>query len=322
MAASAALTSSLARLQKTSRAFDVLRHRALQPRRLRAVHQPVVHCRAAWVTSLASAPSLQGVLSSGGSSSSGEPKATADILATCFGNESGGGKLTRRYSDDDIQSWRATFRFPRRQHSLAHFGYTDDELLEWRQPFDELRDADEGEWVSFEAFERFVTSKYIDVVSEEELSAKVRHFWNEFDRDGSGFIDFGEFIGVGLSFDVDWAKEKIRQDGVEATFQKYSDNGVMAEPHVFQLMTDFNFFVATATDVQTIVAEADQDGDGLINLDDFAAWVRQQDAGCMEPTTRSPLAQDADLTPATSLKRRRGGGRGRAVPLPPPEPEF
>eukprot|EP00421_Protoceratium_reticulatum_P028509 CAMPEP_0168478710 /NCGR_PEP_ID=MMETSP0228-20121227/63096_1 /TAXON_ID=133427 /ORGANISM="Protoceratium reticulatum, Strain CCCM 535 (=CCMP 1889)" /LENGTH=141 /DNA_ID=CAMNT_0008494975 /DNA_START=39 /DNA_END=461 /DNA_ORIENTATION=- len=141
---------------------------------------------------------------------------------------------------------------------MASFGYTDDELLEWRKPFDVL--ARENR-ISFPAFEGFVSGKYSGVIPEERLSQKVRYFWAMFDKDSSNFVDFGEFIGAGLLFDVDWAKEKIRQQGIEETFSHYAEDGVMAEAQFFQLMCDFRFFVTTATDVRTLIRAADQDHD-------------------------------------------------------------
>lgn len=204
------------------------------------------------------------------------------------------------YTAEDVAAWRADFRFPRRQHSLAQFGYTDDELLEWRKPFDAL--ARGANRISFSAFKGFVAQKYKNVIPDDQITDKVQIFWNKFDRDKSDFIDFGEFIDAGLMFDIDWAKEKIRQDGIEETFAKYSEDDFMIEPHFFQLMCDCRFFVATASDVRKLVQACDQDSDGLVSLLDFVQWVE------------SPDFSD----PIERVKQRPLGGKVR---LPPPEPE-
>lgn len=210
----------------------------------------------------------------------------------------------RTYTQEDISAWRAEFGFSRRQHSMAQFGYTDDELLEWRKPFDELA-TEEG--ISYPKFEQFVCRKYTDVIPNAQLAAKVQYFWEKFDRDRSNFIDFGEFIVVGLAFDIAWAKEVIRKKGIEATFLRYAEDEFMIEPHFFQLMCDFRFFVATATDVRKLVLLADQDRDGLVSLSDFVQWAESADFDMMHGKTK---------------KRRRGiaGDRTRSPP-PIPEPE-
>lgn len=202
------------------------------------------------------------------------------------------------YTEADVDDWRASFGFAKRQHSLAQIGYTDDELLEWRKPFDELA---KEERIDFDAFEQFVTRKYKGVLPEEMLKEKVQFFWAKFDRDGSNFIDFGEFIVAGLLFDVIWAKEKIIKDGIDQTFQKYAEEGFMMEPHFFELMCDFRFFVATATDVRKLMRVADKDRDGLVSLSDFRVWV-----------------ESADML--EEHKKRKGGKRAK-LPPPPPEPD-
>jgi len=207
------------------------------------------------------------------------------------------------YTPEDIMSWRAEFGFARRQHSMAQFGYTDDELLEWRAPFDELATKD---GISYPDFERFVCRKYKEVIPDSQLSAKVKYFWDKFDRDSSNHIDFGEFIIVGLAFDIAWAKEKIRKDGIEETFSKYAEDDFMFEPHFFQLMVDFRFFVATATDVRKLVLLADQDRDGLVSLADFVMWSE---------------SVDFDTTGAKRKRRDKGGAQGPRSSPPDPEPE-
>jgi len=213
---------------------------------------------------------------------------------------SGTAALGHMYTEADVNEWRASFGFAKRQHSLAQIGYTDDELLEWRKPFDELAKEDR---IDFTAFEQFVTRKYIGVLPEEMLKEKVQFFWAKFDRDGSNFIDFGEFIVAGLLFDVIWAKERIIKDGIEETFVKYAEDGFMMEPHFFELMCDFRFFVATATDVRKLMRVADKDRDGLVSLPDFRDWVESMDTGLEERKSR-----------------KRSGKRAKPLP-PPPEPD-
>jgi len=213
-------------------------------------------------------------------------------------------KPPARYTAEDIATWRAAFGFARRQHSLASIGYTDDELLDWRKPFDAL--AVENR-ICYSGFEELVLRTYQGVIPEEELQQKVRFFWEKFDADRNNCVDFGEFIDAGLIFNLDFAKEKIRKEGIEATFLNYADENFMAESDFIQLMCDHHFFAVTPTDVRKIMRLVDQDCDGLISLSDFSQWVKSADleVGPQKPSRRRGPA---------------GARRGRVV-LPPPEPE-
>jgi len=201
------------------------------------------------------------------------------------------------YTPEDVARWRADFGFARRAHSIAVLGYTDDELLEWRRPFDEL--AKDGR-IDLPAFERLLHHKYSGVLDGDRVQQKAQYMWQKFDMDGSNNIDFGEFIAAGLAFDVAAAKEKIRTScgGATATFEHYAEDGFMAESAFFQLMCDFDFFVTTATDVRKLIRSADQDRDGLVSKSDFVHWV---DSSAFELEQRAKQ-------------------RSRS-PRPPPEPE-
>lgn len=185
-------------------------------------------------------------------------------------------KVAATYSPQDIAEWRADFGFARRQHSLARFGYTDEELLEWRRPFDELASA---QGIDFSAFETFVARKYSLVIPEEQLAQKVQFFWQQFDKDGNNFIDFGEFIVAGFLFDVASVKEAIRKEGVQKVFEHYAVEGFISDAEMWQLMLDFRFFVSTATDVRKLMSVADMDTDGLVGESDFLQWVESEDTG-------------------------------------------
>lgn len=227
--------------------------------------------------------------------------------------QSGEEASVAEYSEQDIISWRAEFGFSRRQHSLASFGYTDDELLEWRKKFDEWAHNNR---IELEAFEQFVTRKYHGVIPEEELSTKVHFFWSKFDQDHNNFIDFGEFIVASFLFDVTWAKERIRQEGIEDTFRRYAADEFMAEPHMFELMCDFNFFVSTATDVHKLITAADYDRDGLVSLADFVAWVAFED---LELLAECHPASEDDSPVVHKQKNRGSAGKARkGVPSRPP----
>lgn len=178
--------------------------------------------------------------------------------------------------------------------------------MEWRKPFDELADTC-GNRICYPGFETLVLRTYNGVIAEEQLQEKVRYFWERFDADKNNCVDFGEFISTGLLFNVDFAKEKIRKDGIEATFTHYTDDSFMAEPHFIQLMHEHHFFAVTETDVHKLMRIADQDRDGLVSLSDFVQWIE---------------SADEKLQPISKGSRRRGvAAKGRPKLAPPPEPE-
>mmetsp|Transcript_48745 Transcript_48745/g.137784 ORF Transcript_48745/g.137784 Transcript_48745/m.137784 type:complete len:284 (-) Transcript_48745:305-1156(-) len=197
----------------------------------------------------------------------GEPAAQEETSGS--GADAGPG-----YTSEDIAAWRADFGFARQQHSLAQIGYTDEELLEWRRPFDAVAQDNR---ISFPAFERFVAEKYSGVIPDDQLAQKVRRFWDMFDVDNSNYIDFGEFIGAGILFDVDWTREKIRKQGVEATFTQYAEEEFMLEHQFYELMLDFQFFVVTETDARGFMLAVDNDKDGLVSLEDFVQWAENDE---------------------------------------------
>lgn len=184
---------------------------------------------------------------------------------------------------------------------MAQFGYTDEELCAWRKPFDELvtqHGSDD------QAFEVFVIRKYGGSLPEQKLKETLKSFWQKFDRDVNNHMNFGEFIAASFLLDVVWARERIRQFGVEDTFRKYSVEEFMTESHLFQLLCDFGLAVTTATDVGELMQVADQDRDGLLSLSDFMQWASSEDDGFK------------DLNKARKGKRRTSPLRSTPPPIP------
>lgn len=147
--------------------------------------------------------------------------------------------------------------------------------MQWRSSFDKL--VDRGDMISYLVFKSFVEKRFSSVMPSDRLSRKVEHFCSKFDKDKNSLIDFGEFVTHGVLLDVDWAKEKIRQDGTEETFSEYSEEGVISEDGLHELMSDFDFITVTHTDLRKIMRILDEDGDGLVSLSDFAQWVESSD---------------------------------------------
>lgn len=180
-------------------------------------------------------------------------------------------KTCTTYTEEEINEWRANYGFPRSFHSIAQFGYTDDDLCDWRRMFDTF--AKEDDQIYFETFAAYVHERYDDMLSDDQVKLKVQHFWSKFDPDRKGYIDFGGFIKAGLALDVDWAKERIRKDGAEVWFAKYAEEDYMLEADLAPLMRDCKFLAATDTDASRLMLLADKDMKGQLSLEDFQQWV-------------------------------------------------
>merc|ERR1711920_363793 len=149
------------------------------------------------------------------------------------------------YSGDEVAMWRSQYR-----SNLQDLGYNDDELMEWRTPFDELSKG--GDEIDFATFERFLAYKFRFVGQRDTVKSRIKDMWEQFDEDRSGFIDFGEFVRAGLAFNVLWTKEVMQSKGTESVFQHYAPDGYMGEAHFFDIMCDYRFFVITATDMRNL----------------------------------------------------------------------
>lgn len=173
-----------------------------------------------------------------------------------------GTKKANTYSGDDVAKWRTEFRLPFRPHSSGSSGsYTDEELLAWRAQFDEYA---LNEVITLTNFHKLVQLK-CEEIPPEQLPSRVMEIWKDFDEDQNNSVDFGEFMKAGLSFDIQYLKEKIAKQGPTEVFNQFQDDGFISEPGLFSLMQEFKFFVTTTSDMRKLLTIMDTDKNGLVS---------------------------------------------------------
>lgn len=134
------------------------------------------------------------------------------------------------------------------------------------------------------------------------MPGKVMAVWAMFDEDQNNFVDFGEFVKAGFLFDVERAKEEIKEQGSAGVFSKYQEDGFMTEEALFKLMEDMHFFVVCTTDVRKLLRMADLNGDNMVDQSEFDIFLEA-------PTS---LNKGAPVEP-TGEQYRPSQGRGKSI---------
>ncbi|XP_023338566.1 neo-calmodulin [Eurytemora carolleeae] len=102
--------------------------------------------------------------------------------------------------------------------------------------------------------------------SEEEVEEMIE----ESDKDGSGSIDFQEFCGLMVNRD----KQKETPDDIKQIFRVFDKdgNGYVSSSELKFVMSRLNVHFSDS-ELQEMVLEADLDGDGQINFNEFFAMM-------------------------------------------------
>eukprot|EP00092_Neocalanus_flemingeri_P068445 GFUD01083663.1.p1 GENE.GFUD01083663.1~~GFUD01083663.1.p1 ORF type:complete len:150 (-),score=49.87 GFUD01083663.1:52-501(-) len=96
--------------------------------------------------------------------------------------------------------------------------------------------------------------------------AEIQDMVNQVDKDGTGMIDFPEFLMMmSLKADYEDAEDEIRE-----AFQVFDGdgNGFINRNELACVMTNLGVALK-AEEIQSMIDEADQDGDGQINYEEF-----------------------------------------------------
>lgn len=106
--------------------------------------------------------------------------------------------------------------------------------------------------------------------TEEEVNDMI----NEVDGDGSGAIDFEEFVEL-MSKKV--AREDSEQDDLKEAFKVFDRNGdgTVSRAEFRHVMTSLGEAL-TDQEVDEMIGEADLDGDGNIDYSEFVAMMTKQ----------------------------------------------
>eukprot|EP00887_Chlorella_sp_A99_P007274 scaffold2.g7274.t1 len=168
-----------------------------------------------------------------------------------------------------------------------------------------------------------ITTKELGTVmrslGQNPTEAELQDMINEVDADGNGTIDFPEFLNLMARKMKDSDSEEELREAFKV-FDK-DGNGFISAAELRHVMTNLGEKL-TDDEVDEMIREADADGDGQVNYEEFVKVGRDDDA-CQSPTrfaslewhcpgdeTRVCSCSPATLAPQTchksSLKTRRG----------------
>ena len=103
--------------------------------------------------------------------------------------------------------------------------------------------------------------------------AELHDMINEVDNDGSGTIDFAEFLSL-MSKKM---KDADSEEGLMAAFKVFDKdgNGFISAAELRHVMTNLGEKL-TEEEVEEMIKEADFDGDGQVNYDEFVKMMIQK----------------------------------------------
>merc|ERR1712226_913094 len=100
--------------------------------------------------------------------------------------------------------------------------------------------------------------------------AEIQDMVNKVDMDGSGMLNFPEFLMMmGLKMEAESAEDEIRE-----AFQVFDGdgNGFINRQELACVMSNLGETLSAA-EIQTMIDQADLDGDGQINYEEFYAMM-------------------------------------------------
>merc|ERR1712098_730207 len=109
-------------------------------------------------------------------------------------------------------------------------------------------------------------SSIMRAIGQNPSDAEIQDLVNQVDKDGTGSIDFPEFLMMmSLKADAENAEDEIRE-----AFQVFDGdgNGFINRQELAVVMGNMGESL-TPAEIQGMIDEADVDGDGLINYEEF-----------------------------------------------------
>jgi len=145
----------------------------------------------------------------------------------------------------------------------------DEEISE--QAIDELKEA-------FNIFDKDkdgnITIKELEQImknlGQNATEAELQYMINEVDIDGSGTIDFREFLGIMMKK----MKEPDSEDELIEIFKIFDSdgNGLINSNELLNVMITLGENI-NKEDIEDLIKEVDHDGDGFINFEEFIRLI-------------------------------------------------
>ena len=146
-------------------------------------------------------------------------------------------------------------------------GLSVDEVDEIKEAFD-LFDTDNSGAIAVGELTSAMKSLGFDV-----KNAVVYQMVEELDADGSGEIEFGEFVDIMTAR----LNEKTSREDINRVFNLFDKdrNGTLEVDDLTRVCQDVGEDVS-AEDIREIIQRSDLDGDGAVNMEDFYNVITKQ----------------------------------------------
>merc|ERR1711957_564096 len=154
-----------------------------------------------------------------------------------------------------------------RAHEFERPGLGEDEVEEIKEAFD-LFDNDGSGAISVNELTTAMQSLGFDV-----KHAVVYNMVSDLDADGSGEIEFGEFLGVMTAK----LSDKNTKEEIDRVFKLFDEdrNGTLEADDLSRVCKELGEDM-TEEDIREVITRMDVDGDGAVGLDDFYAVITKK----------------------------------------------
>ncbi|CAE8643016.1 unnamed protein product [Polarella glacialis] len=105
-----------------------------------------------------------------------------------------------------------------------------------------------------------------------DMPPDLKDIMEGLDADGSGFIDYTEFLAATLD-----KKQYMAEDACWQAFKVFDrdGNGKISREELAQVLADDTVKASFAKDMEAMMKEVDINGDGEIDFDEFMTMMRK-----------------------------------------------